>query len=318
MNDRIVVTDHAFSDTHHEQAAAQRIGAEFAEFSARTEAETIDAVARASIAFVNFAPMTRAVLSKMKPGATIIRYGVGVDNVDLDAARELGIKVSNVPDYGVETVADHAAASLLALARQIPNFDRTIHTEGWTSPTSLGPLRSLRQHMIGYLGFGRIAQAVHRRLRAFGAQGIAYDPFCADEVLYDAAVERVELDDLARRSTALTLHAPLTSETKNVIDGEFLSRMPDRAIIVNTSRGGLIDEAALEIALNEGRISGAILDVTSVEPLPLDSSLRQARGLVLTPHAAFYDEESLDNLQRLASEEAVRAAFGEPLRCQVA
>ena len=318
MPPRIVVTDHAFTDTRHEQAAASSLNAVFEEFSVRTEAETISAVKEADVAFVNFAPMTRLVLQEMKPGSTVIRYGIGVDNVDLEAAQEFGVRVANVPDYGVETVADHAAASLLTLARRIPFYNDRIRAEHWVAPTGLGPVRSLRQHTLGLLGFGRIAQAVHRRLAAFGATTIAHDPFCPDHVFASFGVESVSLEELARRTTALSVHAPLTPDTENVIDAAFLNAMPTGSIIVNTARGGLVDEDALSAALSSGHLAGAVLDVTRPEPVPADSPLRERPTLLLTPHAAFYDEESLDNLQRLASEEALRAVQGDALRCQVA
>ncbi|MBK0418092.1 C-terminal binding protein [Leucobacter sp. CSA1] len=318
MTPRIVVTDHAFATTRYEQEAARSVGAAFAEYAAATEDETIAAVAGADVAFVNFAPMTRRVLQTMQPGSTVIRYGIGVDNVDLPAAEERGVRVANVPDYGIETVADHAAASLLSLARRVPFYDRAIRDDGWSTPTGLGPVRSLRQHTVGLLGFGRIARSVHKRVSAFGAKTIAYDPFCPDEAFAEAGIERVTLDELARRATALSLHAPLTPETENVVDAAFLARMPEASIIVNTARGGLIDEEALAAALDSGRLAGALLDVTRPEPVPADSPLRDAARLLFTPHAAFYDEESLDNLQRLASEEAVRALSGATLRCRVA
>lgn len=318
MTASLVVTDHAFANTHHEQEAARALGASFAEHACKTEDETIAAVSGADVAFVNFAPMTARVISSMKPGSTIVRYGIGYDNVDLAAASARGVRVANVPDYGVETVADHASASLLSLARRIPFYNQAIRENGWVAPTDLGPLRSLRQHTIGYLGFGRIAQAVHARLSAFGARGIAYDPFCPEDVFRELDVEQVDLETLSRRATALTVHAPLTPETDHVVDADFLARMPAGSIVVNTARGGLIDEPALAAAVQSGHIAGAVLDVTRPEPLPLDSALRDVDHLLFTPHAAFYDEESLENLQRLASEEARRAVRSEPLRCQVA
>lgn len=318
MPPRIVVTDHAFAGTRHEQAAAQGLGAEFSEHQASSESETIEALAGADVALVNFAPMTDQVLRSMKRGSTVIRYGIGVDNVDLAAAREHGIRVANVPDYGVDTVADHAAASLLTLARRIPFYDHAIARDGWVAPTGLGPVRSLRQHTVGLLGFGRIAQAVHHRLRAFGVTTIAYDPYCPSETFAALQVESVSLEELARRTTALSLHVPLTPDTEHVVDAAFLDRMPEGSLVVNTARGGLIDEDALVRALDSGRLAGAVLDVTSPEPAPQDSPLRNCERVLLTPHAAFYDEASLDNLQRLASDEAVRALQGEPLRCQVA
>lgn len=318
MTARIVVTDHAFADTRYERGTAAAHGATFAEHSCVTQSETLAVVGDADVVFVNFAPIDAAVLGAMKPGTTVIRYGIGVDNVDLAAAREVGVRVANVPDYGVETVADHAATGLLTLMRRIVPYNDCIHSDGWVSPTGLGPVRSIRQHTVGFLGFGRIAQAVHRRLAPFGPSFVAYDPFCPPEVFESARVPQVSIRELAERSTALTIHAPLTPETDEVVDADFISLMADDAVIVNTARGGLIDEAALADALIAGKLAGALLDVTRPEPVPLDSRLRSVKRLVLTPHAAFYDEQSLDNLQRLASEEADRALRGEPLRCQVA
>lgn len=317
MHARVVVTDHAFASTHHERRVAESHHAEFAEHACTTEVQTLEVMTEADVAFVNFAPVSRRVLGAMKPNSTVIRYGVGVDNVDLNAAREFGIKVANVPDYGVETVADHAAAGLLTLSRRIPFYDRGIKEEGWVSPTSLGPVRSWRRHTVGFLGFGRIAQALHRRLAPFGATFVVYDPFCADEVLASHRVERMSLEELAARSTALSVHVPLTPETRDLVDSDFLAAMPSGAILVNTARGGIVDEAALLHALDTGHMAGAMLDVTTVEPLPADSPLRGHDRVLLTPHAAFYDEESLDDLQRLASEEADRALLGKTLRCQV-
>lgn len=318
MSSRVVVTDHAFSNTDYERAVAEAAGAEFAEHSCATVEETVAAVEGADVALVNLAPMTAEVLGTMRTGSTIVRYGVGVDNVDLDAAREAGVRVTNVPDYGVQTVADHASAALLALSRRLAPFDAEIRAKGWVTATGLGPIRGWRQHTLGVLGFGRIGQAVANRLRPFGPTIIAYDPFCPDEVFAASGVERVGLHELAERATAISVHAPLTNETRQVVDDAFFNRLQDGAILVNTSRGGLLDESALASALRAGRLAGALLDVMQQEPIPLDSPLRDLPNLTLTPHAAYYDEESLDNLQRLASEEAARALRGEDLRCQVA
>ena len=318
MSPRMVVTDHAFADTKHEQAAAALTGAEFAEYSVDTEDAAIQAVKGADVAFVNFAPMTSRVLSTMKRGSTVIRYGIGFDNVDLQAAKAAGVRVANIPDYGVETVADHAATALLTLARRIASFNREIHVHGWIKPTGLGPILSMRQHTLGFLGFGRIAQAVHKRLRPFGVTTIAYDPFAPPSIFDELGVQQVALNELAQRTTALSVHAPLTSETESVVSKDFVTKMPQGAFIVNTARGGLIDEEALAEAVDSGHLSGALLDVTHPEPVPEDSRLRSVANVLLTPHAAFYDEESIDNLQRLASEEAIRALEGAELRCPVA
>lgn len=318
VNKKVVVTDHAFRDVWFEERAARANGASFASFSCSEEAETAIAVDGADVVFVNFAPITHRVLSRMRPGATVIRYGIGYDNVDIDAARELGIRVANVPDYGVDTVADHAAASLLTLARRIPVYNDRIRSEGWVLPGDVGPIRGFRSMVVGLVGMGRIAQALHTRLLPFGFEFVAYDPFCSPETFERLGIESVGLEELARRSHAISLHAPNTPETFQMINSDFFAQVQPGVVLVNTARGPLIDEAALATAISEGRLAAAILDVTDPEPLPRESPLRDFREIIFTPHTAFYDEDSLRRLQELASDEAGRALRNEPLRSQIA
>lgn len=314
---RVVVTDHAFVHTEHEERVARTHGCDFAVHACTTEDETRSTVAGAVVAFVNFAPMTRSVLAALAPGATVIRYGVGYDNVDLAAAADLGVRVANVPDYGVDTVADHAVASLLTLARRLPVYDHLVRSRGWARPADVGPLPGLAGMVVGLVGFGRISQEVARRLAPFGCRVIAHDPYCPPDTFAAHGVESVSLEELARRSAAVSLHAPVTDATRRLVDDDFLARLPAGAVLVNTARGGLVDEAALAAALTSGHLAAAALDVTDPEPLPTDSPLRSAPHLFLSPHAAFYAVDSLENLQVLASEEAGRALRGEDLRCPV-
>ncbi|MGM0931172.1 MAG: C-terminal binding protein [Actinomycetota bacterium] len=315
---RVVVTDHAFRDVTIEEAAAAKNGAAFACFACTNEQETAEAVAGADVAIVNFAPITHAVLERMNPGATVVRYGIGYDNVDLDAARQLGVQVANVPDYGVDTVADHAVASLLTVARRIPLYNHRIQADGWTRPGDVGPIPGFRSMTVGLVGMGRIAQAVHKRLTPFGFSFIGFDPFCPADVFANLGIEQVGLQNLAERAHAVTLHAPSTPETHQMIGEDFFAHVQGSIVLVNTARGPLVDLDALASAVKDGKVAGAVLDVTDPEPLPADSPLRMMPEVVFTPHAAFYDEDSLRNLQQLASDEAVRAVRGEELRCRVA
>ncbi len=312
---RLVVTDQAFGNVRHEQAAAAAAGAAFDEFHCRSEEETLAAVTGADAVLNNFAPMTRRVLAALKPGAAVVRYGVGVDNVDLDAARDLGIRVCNVPDYGVEEVADHAAAMTLALSRRIPRFDGAVHEGRWKITEIVHDLRSLRDTTVGLVGMGRIAQAYARRMAAFGCRLVGYDPFVPSEQAWRLGIEPASLERVIAEAGVLSLHLPLTAETRHMIDAEAIARLPRGAIVINASRGGLVDEAALAAALNSGHLAGAGLDVFEVEPLPPHSPLRRAPNVLMSPHAAFYSDASVDALQRLAAEEALRALRGEPLRC---
>lgn len=314
---RVVVTDHSFVDTFFEEAVAAEHGAEFAVFNCTTPEETTVAVNGADVAFVNFAPITKSVLQSMKSGSTIIRYGIGYDNVDVAAATRLNINVANVPDYGVETVADHAAACLLTLCRRLPEYDKLIHEQGWTRPSSVGKLRGFRSMTVGLVGMGRIALALHQRLKPFGFSFVAYDPLAPAQMFDSAGIESVSLLDLASRSHAISLHAPSNAQTRHMINAQFLNLVQPGTVLVNTARGPLVEEGALVAALRDGRLAGVALDVTDPEPLPSDSELRKLPGVILTPHAAFYDEDSLVRLQKLASEEAGRALRNEQLRCPV-
>lgn len=244
----------------------------------------------------------------------MIRYGIGYDNIEMDAARELGIRVAVVPDYGVDTVADHAVTLLLAAARRVLHYDRLIReNRGGVDPRAGGAINELASTTVGLVGTGRIGTAVAARLRPFGVRIIAHDPYAtaAD------GIELVPLDEVLSVSDVISLHAPATPDTHHLIRAETLRLMRPHAILVNTARGALVDSRDLADALSAGTIAGAALDVVDPEPLPKDSPLWDAPNVLMTPHVAFYSTQSLDRLERLAAEEAERALRGEALRCEV-
>ncbi|MEQ8652904.1 MAG: C-terminal binding protein [Kiloniellales bacterium] len=314
---RIVVTDHSFGNLCHEEAVARAHGLTLEVFDCSQAAETAAAVAGAGVVFANLAPVDAAALQAMAPGALLIRYGVGVDNVDLAAAKAAGVTLCNVPDYGAEEVADHALAMLLPLLRRLPKFDAAVRSGAWGATALVATLPACSEVTVGLLGFGRIAQAVVRRLRPFGFDIIACDPLVAPSLAAKAKVELVEFEALLARSHALSLHLPLIDATRHIIDARALAALPRGAVVVNVSRGGLIDEPALALALLSGQLSGAGIDVFENEPLASDSPLLSTPNTLLSPHAAFYSNKSLQNLQRLAAEEADRFLKGEALRCPI-
>jgi D-3-phosphoglycerate dehydrogenase len=316
----VVVTDQAFGGVERERAVAERHGCSFEEhrLTQEQEQETAEAVAGARVVFVNFAPMTRPVLAALAPGAVVIRYGIGVDNVDLEAARELGVTVCNVPDYGADTVADHTVALLLAVLRRLDVYTQAIRGDGWIEPARAGAIRGFAESTVGLIGTGRIGRAVAARLAPFGFRIIAHDPFVDPARLAAAGITALGLEELLAGADAVSLHAPLTPANRHLLDAERLALLRPSAVVVNTSRGPLVDQDALAAALREGRLAGAGLDVFEEEPLPAASPLRGLPNVLLTPHAAFYSDTSLANLQRLAAEEADRALAGQALRCQVA
>lgn len=313
----LVVTDQAFGNVTHEQAAAQAAGAMFRQFQCQTEEETIAAISGADVVLNNFAPMNRRVLQTLSPGSVIIRYGVGVDNVDLEAARELNLAVCNVPDYGIEDVADHACAFALALARNVPQFDKAVRKGIWGVANVTTNLPALRECTVGTVGYGRIARAFHQRMASFTAHALAYDPFVDAQSAKQDGVELVSLDELVARTHILSLHVPATAQTHRMMNAQRLASMPAGSLLINVSRGGLIDEAALAAALCSGHLAGAGLDVFEQEPPDLTAPLLKAPNLLTSPHAAFFSDASVKNLQVLAAQEALRALKGEVLRCPV-
>lgn len=314
---RFVVTDQAFGNTDAEAIAAADAGASFNAHQVGTEEDTAKAVAGADVVLNNFAPMTHAVMSGLAKDAVVVRYGVGVDNVDLDAARALGVRVCNVPDYGVDEVADHAAAMATFLARKVPMFDAGIRSGEWKIGEMVKGLRSLGDTTVGLVGFGRIAQALAQRMQAFGCKVVAYDPFVEVAVAADIGVTLAPLDDVVAQAHIISLHVPLLPDTRHLLNAQRLAALPAGAIVINASRGGLIDEDALAASLATGHIGGAGLDVFEVEPLPHTSPLRTAPNVYMSPHAAFFSDGSVRRLQQLAADEGLRALRGEPLRCQV-
>jgi D-3-phosphoglycerate dehydrogenase / 2-oxoglutarate reductase len=315
---RVVVTDHAFDAVAREHAAAEAFGADFEVFHCRTEHETLAAVTGAAAVLVNLAPITRRVLEALAPGAVVIRYGVGYDNVDTAAAAELGVAVANTADYGTETVADHSAALLLGLLRRVRLFDEAVRADGWSAPLRFGDIASFADLTVGLVGTGRIGLALADRLRPFGFRLIAHDPFIDQATAEAHGVALLPLTELLTQSNALSLHLPLTAQTHHFIGTDALALLPAGAVLVNTARGGLVDTAALCEALASGHVAGAALDVFEDEPLPQESELRAFDQVVLTPHVAFYSTASMANLQAMAAAELERALRGEPLKGRVA
>lgn len=316
---RVVITDRRFADVPAERAPAEAAGAALAIHDRATAAEVGAAIRGAEMVLANLAPVDAEAINGLSPGAVVIRHGIGTDNVDLDAARRGGVRVANVPDDGADTVADHASAAMLALLRRLPVYDRAIRGRGWVAPDSVPDLPALAECTVGLIGVGRTGLAVARRLRPFGITVIAAEPFAnADAArLADEGVELVERHVLLARAHGISLHLPATPATRRMIDREALGRMRPGAVLVNTSRGALVDEAALAHALRSGHLAGAALDVFDPEPLAPDSPLRDLPNVILTPHAAFHSRASLHLLQRLAAAETGRALRGEPLRCAV-
>jgi D-3-phosphoglycerate dehydrogenase len=245
-------------------------------------------------------------IGHLKAGSGIVRYGVGVDTIDLNAARERGIKVANVPDYGADIeVADHAAALTLALVRRVVTRDEKVKAGQWNIAQK-EPIYRINGSTLGLVGFGKIARSYLERMRGFGVgEVLVYDPYITDEYAAQFGAQRTDFDNICRRASIISLHAPATAETRNMVNARTLGLMNEKTCIINTSRGGLIDTAALAEALKAGMIFGAALDVLDKEPVAADCPLTGLENVILTDHTGWYSEASVRSIQEKAAQAAV-------------
>ncbi len=262
----------------------------------RTEDEIIKFGHDADILLVIAEPITRRVISSLPRLKGIVRYGIGVDTIDLKAATEFGVVVANFPDFCLDEVANHTLALLLALNRKLFRLDRVVREGRWNPAvlrSVLPPLGPLRGETLGLVAFGNIPRRVAPRAQAFGLQVVAYDPYVDDQVFHRFGVRRAgRVDDLLAESDYVSCHLPLTEETYHFFTAERFRLMKPTAYFINTSRGKVVDEAALARALTEGWIAGAGLDVFEEEPLPPDSPLTRLENVIVTPHVAYYSDRS--------------------------
>ncbi|RME43614.1 MAG: C-terminal binding protein [Caldilineae bacterium] len=312
----VAVTDSVFPSL---EPARQVLSALQAKVSLAEEPtpEAILKVARqADGLLVTYAKVTADIIRQLERCRVIGRFGIGVDNVDIEAATRAGIVVTYVPDYCLDEVSDHALALLLALARKIPYANRLVHAGRWDM-RAVVPLHRLRGRTLGLVGFGKIPQLLAPKAQALGLKVITFDPYIADEVTQSFGVERLDFESLLRRSDYISVHAPLTPETHHLFNAAAFERMKPGALLINTARGPLVDDHALAAALDAGHLAGAALDVMPVEPPPPDSPLLGRDNVILTPHTAFYSEESLLDLQTKAAQDVARVLQGETPRYPV-
>ncbi len=308
---KVVVTDYTFPALTQEEAAAKAGGAEFAAHQCKSAEEVAAALAGADVAVVQFAAFGPAAAAAVKPGATVIRYGVGYDNIDLNAARAHGLRIGYVPDYCADEVADHTAAAALTLLRKLPQLDASVRRAEWAAVKICRPMKPFNQTVFGFFGLGQIGRAVLARLKGFGFDFVAADPGLTAADAAALGVRLVDNATLLATADIISLHAPATAQTTGYFNAERLAQMQPHAVIVNSARGLLIVEDDMAAALEAGTIAGAALDVFRTEPLPATSPLRDAPNLLLTPHAAWYSDAAIGRLQGLVAEDIARALRGE-------
>jgi D-3-phosphoglycerate dehydrogenase len=303
----VVITDCDHGAIAPEEAVLRAAGVPYRLHQAKTEDEVIAVARDADAIILQYAPITGRVLDGLPRCRIAVRYGVGVDTVDLAAATARGVMVANVPDYCIEEVSDHAIAMLLSLWRGVTAYDRAVRNGTW-STTERPPMPRLSGKVLGVIGVGRIGAQTARKATGVGMRVIGYDPYLPN---LPAGVLKVTLDELLHQADAISLHMPLTAESRHLIDEAALRKMKPTALLVNTARGGIVDTAALVRALREGWIAGAALDTLEQEPVPRDSPLLSLPNVILNPHAGWYSDQSVPELKRKTAETAVAVLRGQ-------
>lgn len=312
----VVVTDCDHHSLDPERKIIAEAGIAFRRLFCATADDVAEQATDADVILNQYAPVTGDVLDTLPNCKAVIRYGVGVDNVDVEAAARRGVWVVNVPDYGIAEVADHTLALLLDVLRGVSRLDRDIRSGHWDYE-AVKPLRRLSTLTLGVVGCGRIGSAVVQRARAFGTRVLVCDLTPASPPLLEQGAAQVPLAQVLEEADALSLHLPLTESTHHLIGAEELAAMRPGAVLINTARGGLVDQAALVEALETGRLAGVGLDVLEREPPDPSSPLIGRPDVVLTPHSAWYSEESFKALKLEVAREAVRVLSGERPRSPV-
>jgi D-3-phosphoglycerate dehydrogenase len=309
---KVLIADFNYPDVELERGILEEAGLELITAQCRTEDDVIEAGQGVSALLTQYARITARVFDALPELRMVGRYGVGYDIVDVEAARERGVWVANVPDYGTEEVAVHALSMALALLRHLPLYDRDVREGRW-HPASTGPLRRLRILTLGVVGLGRIGGTFARRASLWFGKTLGCDPYLEEDA-WPEGVLQATLEEVFSESLVVSLHPPLTEETRDFVDRDLLGRMPEGSFLVNTARGGLVVIDDLLWALEEGPLAGAALDVLPQEPPPPDHPLLRNPNVILTPHAAFYSVEAEEEVRRKSAQNVVSwAKEGRPL-----
>ena len=310
---RVAITDHVFSSLQTEETILKPTGAEIVVGRDKSAAALIDVVADADAVITQFAPVTAEVIAAMRKARVIVRYGIGVDNVDLDAARAAGIPVCNVPDYCIDEVADHTLAFILAATRQVVPNHMLIHSGGWGLAVPMPQMKNLRDLIVGVVGFGRIGREVAARLHPFKCKRLVHDPVVPEAAIREAGCEPMSLPDLLSSCDIVTLHCPSTPATRRMINATSLAGMKPGAILVNLSRGDLLETPAVVAALQSGRLGGLMIDVCDPEPIPADSPLRTLPNVTCSSHIASCSSNAVRTLRETVARTALKALTGATL-----
>ena len=310
MTRKVLITDYVWPSVEPEKAVLAAGGADILVAPDGSEETLVELAKDVDGILTCFAKVTDKVVRAAENCVVIGRYGVGVDNIAVDTATELGIAVTYVPDYCIPEVSDHVMAMLLGWNRRIVFFDRATKTKGWGTEGLGMRIMRLEGKKLGIVGFGRIGRGVAERARSFGLQVLVADPFVTAEAAQDGGAVKMELPELLAASDFVTLHSPLIPQTQGLMGKDEFAQMRPDAFLINAARGGLIDEDALYVALTSGQIAGAGLDVLVDLDPPLDHRITQLPNVIVTPHTAFFSQEAVLELEERAAGEVASVFQG--------
>jgi len=319
---KVVVTDYIEDNLDWEKQELEKAGIDFEtwQLKFKPESEVVEKIGGADVIVVNMVELTDSILSRLRNCKLIIRHGIGYDNVDVQACTKYGIQFAYQPDYCKEDVAEHAIALVFACARKVvwsrKILDRSSATGQWDF-ADLFPMHRLDGKTLGILGVGRIGSRVARKLSSFGLRIIGTDPYLSERRRAELGIEFVEREELFRNSDFVTVHTPLTEETRHIINARTLGWMKPTSYLINTSRGQMVDDEALAKAVREREIAGAAIDVYSHEPPPPDHPLFGLDNVILTPHIGWASEEAGWEIRRSIVDDILSAAESRPARCIV-
>ena len=311
---RITITDCDHRSINIEKEVFLKAGMEVELKNAKTEDEVIEQCKGSNILIVQYAQIGEKVFKAMPELKYVVRYGVGLDTIDIEAATKYGVQIGNVPDYGMSEVADHAIALLVTLKRKIITMNSYTKSSKWDYQKSI-PIHRFSSETVGVVGLGRIGRCFAERAHALGFNIIGFDPYCKDNSSFDY-VKLVSFEELIEKSDAISIHCPADGNI-DLFNKEVFKKMKNNAVIINVARGGIINEEDLNEALINKEIDGAGLDCVKCEPMPFDCDLFKNDNLIITPHMAWYSEEGANELKRKVAEESVRFVNGEKIHYPV-
>ena len=314
---KVYISDYDYPDNEIEKSILEPIGAEVIGLKCKTGEGLGELASDADAILQQYAKITRATIEKLTKCKIIARYGVGVDILDMQACRDHGITVTNVPDYCLDEVADHAIANAFMLMRNLPHYNQCIRAGSYQWQDWIAPIPRFRGATFGLLGFGRIAQNAARKLQVFGFRVIAYDPYISESFMWTNGVQKVGLNELFSQSDVVSVHSPYTADTHHIVNADTLAKMKSSAYVVCTSRGKCIDNKALYDALVRKQIAGAAVDDPEEEPMKMehwsvkDNPLFTLDNFFCTPHSAYVSFQSLQECRRVASNNVKAVLLGQ-------